>query len=306
MQVTHGLDSLVTLELSARSAGPQDSRAASDARGGIPSQRHVYNRRRVFATSRVPAAVGTRTKSSARPCPRREYALALQCGLFGDGLSGQGMGVLGELRSMVNDCFQGIFASKPYLGTRGFAIREAVREKGGRSAFVEYDLALGLSLQPIHRLMFDPALKESLGSSSGGHTLLFLDELRLLPKLSHLEDALNFGRSKGVSVVARLQSIEQLDAPYGSEEGRTVIGAFGSLITLHSPDATTMRCVSDRFGTNVTSYRYESVNGQPEDREREGHVVEPWRIRNLGLGEAFVGLSTQTDPFIFHFKKENA
>lgn len=224
---------------------------------------------------------------------------------FGDGSSGQGMGVLGELRSMVSDCFQGIFASKPYPGTRGFSIRKAVRDKGGRSVFVEYDLALGLSLQPIYRLMFDLALKESLGSSSGGHTLLFLDELRLLPKLSHLEDALNFGRSKGISVVAGLQSIEQLDAAYGSEEGRTVIGAFGSLITLRTPDATTMRYVSDRFGTNVTSYRYESVNGQPEDREREGHVVEPWRIRRLGLGEAVVGLSTQTDPFIFHFKKEN-
>lgn len=223
---------------------------------------------------------------------------------FGDGTGGQGMGVLGELRSMLSDCFQGVFAAKPPAGARGFSVRETVREKGGRALFVEYDLALGLSLQPVYRLLFDLAFKEALGSDARGRTIVYLDELRLLPKIRHLEDALNFGRSKGVSVVAGLQSVEQLNVSYGADEARTILGGFGSLIAMRSSDPMTMSYVSERFGPNVSAYRYETPDGRPVDREREGSVVEPWRVRSLGVGEAVVGLSTQVDPFLFTFMRE--
>ena len=67
-----------------------------------------------------------------------------------------------------------------------------------------------------------------------------------------------------------------------------------------------MSYVSDRFGANLISYRYPDSNGQPIDRERESSVVEPWRVRFLGLGEAIVGLATQPDPFLFRFRKEGS
>ena len=225
---------------------------------------------------------------------------------FGDGTNDQGMGVLSELRSMLRDCFQGVFASSPPAGSDGLSVRRLVRRRGGRALFVEYDLSLGLSLQPVYRLLFDLALKEALGSNARGHTIVYLDELRLLPQIHHLEDALNFGRSKGVSVVAGLQSVEQLDATYGSEEGRPLLGGFGSIIAFGSVDPKTMSYVSDRFGANLISYRYPDLNGQPIDRERESSVVEPWRVRFLGLGEAIVGLATQPDPFLFRFRKEGS
>lgn len=225
---------------------------------------------------------------------------------FGNMSTNQGMGVISELRSMVRDCFHGVFAAESRLDSTGLSVRGLVRAKGGRALFVEYDLAMGMTLQPIYRLLLDLALKEALGSDARGHTVILLDELRLLPELRHLEDALNFGRSKGVSVVAGLQSVEQLDVTYGQQEARTILGAFGSLIAMRSQDPRTLDYVSERFGRNVKAYRYDDWNGQAQDRERDGYVVEPWRMRSLGVGEAVVGLVTQDAPFVFHFQREGS
>ena len=114
---------------------------------------------------------------------------------IGDGTSNQALGVFGELRSMLYDCFQGVFCQKPSPTQPSFSIRKAIRQKGGRNIFLLYDLALGEVMTPMYRLLVDLALKEALSTEANGHTHLFLDELKLLPKVTHLEDALNFGRS---------------------------------------------------------------------------------------------------------------
>lgn len=223
---------------------------------------------------------------------------------FGDGTTAQGLGVLGEMKSMVYDCFQGAFAERPTPGTAGFGIREFVRNKGGKAVFVEYDLTRGLALQPVYRLLVDLAIKESLGSDAWGKTLFFLDELSLLPQLQHLDDALAFGRSKGVQIVAGLQSSAQMTAAYGEERGKVVLGGFGSLVAMRTSDSETCDFVSEHFGTNVKAYRYTNWNRSPVDRQREGNVVEPWVVRSLEVGEAVVGLSTQASPFLFRFEKD--
>ena len=80
---------------------------------------------------------------------------------IGDGSSNQALGVFGELKSMLYDCFLGVFAEDDKKGR--FSIRNTVREKGGRAIFVEYDLTVGESMIPIYRLLIDLALKEALG-----------------------------------------------------------------------------------------------------------------------------------------------
>ena len=48
----------------------------------------------------------------------------------------------------------------------------------------------------MYRLLIDLALKEALGRShSAGDVYMIIDEFKLLPKLQHIDDALNFGRS---------------------------------------------------------------------------------------------------------------
>ena len=79
---------------------------------------------------------------------------------IGDGTGGQALGVLGELKSMVNDCFIGVFQEDDQNGR--FSIRNAVGEKGGKAIFIEYDLTVGEVLTPIYRLLIDLALKEAI------------------------------------------------------------------------------------------------------------------------------------------------
>ena len=129
---------------------------------------------------------------------------------LGDVSSNQALGVLGELKSMLYDLFIGVFNDNDMHGR--FSMRDSVRKKQGRAIFIEYDLMTGETLTPIYRLLVDLALKEALGrsDSEGGNVYMILDELKLLPKLKHMDYALNIGRGKGVKVIAGLQSINQL------------------------------------------------------------------------------------------------
>lgn len=216
--------------------------------------------------------------------------------------SGQAMGVLSELKGMIYECFLGVFAAKAQDGV-GFSMRKAVRQKGGRAIFVEYDLAVGESMTPIYRLMIDLALKEALGRSEeeGGNVYMILDELKLLPKLQHLDDALNFGRSLGVKVMAGLQTINQLYDIYGREKGLVIAGGFGTLFAFHTADNASREYVTELFGENVISYQYLGQDNMMEKREREGHTVEISDQMKLPQGKAIVGLADKAEPFLFQF-----
>ncbi len=224
---------------------------------------------------------------------------------IGDGTSNQALGVFGELRSMLYDCFQGVFAQKPASSDISFSIRRAIRNKGGKAIYILYDLSIGETMTPIYRLLVDLALKEALSESANGHTHIFLDELKLLPKVSHLEDALNYGRSKKVSVVAGLQSVGQIYSLYGKEAGQVILGGFGSVFALKSSDYESREYISQLFGSNIYAYRYYNESNNPIEHEREGHTLEHWHLQSLKYpGQAYVSLASQPDPFKFYFGKD--
>ena len=223
---------------------------------------------------------------------------------FGDGTSNQALGVFAELHSMLADCFQGIFCRKSTLKD-SFSIRQAVRQKQNRSVFIEYDMALGHILTPMYRLLVDLALKEALSTlASPGRFYLILDELKLLPKLTHLQDALNYGRSHQVAVVGGIQTVDQLYSTYGEHQAQEILEGFGSLIALKTTDHASREYISKRFGYNVVGYRYYSTSQSPLDREREGYVVEHRHQQKLRRGEAIVGLASQSEPFLFQFDRD--
>lgn len=221
---------------------------------------------------------------------------------IGDGAGGQALGVLGELKSMVNDCFIGVFEDDDKKGR--FSMRKAVKEKGGKAVFIEYDLTVGEVLTPIYRLLIDLALKEALGrgEKEQGNVYLILDELKLLPKLQHLDDALNFGRSMGVKVIAGIQSVNQLYDIYGREKGTVIAGGFGSVFGFRTSDHASREYISELFGRNVVSFQYTGLDRQPVKREREGYVVESWDQLALQKGQAVIGIADEPDPFLFQFE----
>lgn len=215
-------------------------------------------------------------------------------------LTAQTLGVLSYVTSMVDDIFIGIFGENRPAGS--FAMRDLVRKKGRKVVFIEYDLNSGEILDPIYGLLYDLALKEALGGREhDGNTWLICDEFRILPKLSHINDALNLGRSLGVKVIAGLQTINQLYDVYGVELGKTLAAGFMNSMCFQTWDLDTRKFISDRFGDNYVNYSFHSMNA-PISTQREGRVVEDWDVLELKVGEAFVNLTGGT-PFRFYFQE---
>lgn len=221
---------------------------------------------------------------------------------IGDGTSNQALGVFGELKSMIYDCFLGVFADDDKKGR--FSMRQFVRSKGGKAVFVEYDLSVGETMTPIYRLLIDLALKEALGRSEGekGNVYMVLDELKLLPKLQHLDDALNFGRGMGVKVIAGLQTINQLYDIYGREKSLVIAGGFATIFGFHTSDNASRQYITELFGGNVVEYWYTGIDEKKEKREREGNTVELWEQLKLKQGQAVIGLADKAAPFLFQFE----
>lgn len=205
----------------------------------------------------------------------------------------QGLGVIASLQSVVRSILQGIFADDGR-----FSIREFVRNRGGRTIFIEYDLSKGSIFSPIYALIIDLALKEALGrNTKSGNVYVFCDEFRLLPKIPHMEDAVNFGRSLGVKVFAGLQTITQLSANYGNNGGKNIAAGFSTVFSFKSNDYESRRYTTDLYGKNRVLVQTKKMTGSISEESIEANVVEDWDLEDLGIGEAIVGL-----PFVPPFR----
>jgi type IV secretory pathway TraG/TraD family ATPase VirD4 len=213
-----------------------------------------------------------------------------------NGDNAQSQGVLSEMYSIIREILIGVFADKGV-----FSMREFVRNKGGKTLFIEYDLSIGSMLTPVYRLMFDLALKEALGRNKPqGNVYLICDEFRLLPHLRHIDDGVNFGRSFGVKVFAGIQSIEQLYEIYGQSRGRNIAAGFSSIYAFRSSDTATRDFISGMFGKNIVLEKYQRLDNQIVEEKRNGQTVEDWDLNSLKIGEAIVGLPF-SQPFRFYF-----
>lgn len=215
---------------------------------------------------------------------------------IGDGQNGQALGVYAELLSVFRQIFTGVFADKG-----SFSIRNFVKQRKGKTLFIEYDMSIGNTLGPIYSLLFDLALKEALGRNSGrGDVYLICDEFKLLPLLQHIENGVNFGRSMGVKVVAGLQSINQLYEVYGEHRGKNIVAGFSSIFAFRANDPDTRNYISSLYGKSLILERRKSISNSVVEEQRIVNVVEDWDLNSLSIGEAVVGLPF-APPFRFHF-----
>lgn len=217
---------------------------------------------------------------------------------IGDGRSDQALGVFAELQSITSRLFVKCF------GRNGrFSIRKAERQRNGRALFIEYDPACGLSFQPIYRILVDLFLKEALSPSrKRGHVYIVCDELKMLPCLKHFEDALNFGRSLGISVIAGLQSMEQLYEMYGEYGGKNIASGFQNVFCFRTSNAASREYIKGLFGKNICTYQYIDPANKAREDIREGNAVEDWDITILTKGEAIIGLDGEK-PFRFYIER---
>ncbi len=216
--------------------------------------------------------------------------------------SPQTQGVLSELQQVVREVFIGNFAK-----TGTLSLKHLVKEKGGIRIFIEYDLSVGRMLSPVYSLMFDMAIKEALGRKrSEGNVYFICDEFKLLPNLSHIDDAVNFGRSLGIKFMIGIQNVEQIYENYGEERARSILSGFMTSISFRVNDAKSREYIQGVFGKNqkLESYLPVTQNKGMVENQREANVVEDWDITRLKTGEAIIGLP-ECEPFIFKFNKYN-
>lgn len=222
------------------------------------------------------------------------------CGVLkyiGDGTSDQALGVLATLENVTAPLF------KKNFGADGrFAVRDFVKERQGKTLFLEYDLANGSTFTPVYRVLVDMFLKEALSIGNSGKVYVVCDELKLLPHLLHLEDALNFGRSLGICVIVGLQSMEQLYEMYGQNGGRNIASAFQTNICFHTNNAATREYVKEVHGANFVAIQHTGASNNLQEQTREGYAVEDWDMVKLELGEAIVGLPFE-QPVKFKFER---
>ena len=209
----------------------------------------------------------------------------------------QTQGVLSEVTRLVRDIFTGNFEKSGKL-----SIRKAIRAKGNRRIFIEYDLGIGNVLSPIYRLLIDLAIKESLcRDKSLGNVYFILDEFRLLPHLQHIDDGINFGRSQGAKFVIGMQNIQQIKEAYGENIAGSILSGLSTKFVFRVNDFETREYVKNLFGKNryiETFYSQNTSRGLVEEIV-DGNVAEDWIINRLPTGYCIYSV-VGGEPQIFH------
>lgn len=214
--------------------------------------------------------------------------------------SGQTQGVMSELRRIVNDMLAGVFGK-----TGTFSIRNFVKQKGGRTLFIEYDLKWGRILTPIYRVLIDLAIKESLSRAepNKGNVFFIIDEFALLPNLYHIDDGINYGRQQGAKFIVGTQNISQILQEYGEGRGKSILSNFGTLFAFRLNDQDSRNLVAGRYG----KYRVRITLPSPVPSEPLSHhivesdVLEPLAISLLPTGCSII-CSSGVEPRIFQFR----
>jgi Type IV secretion-system coupling protein DNA-binding domain len=210
---------------------------------------------------------------------------------------------LAYLQQTVRECFSGVF------GEQGdFSVRGAVRDKGARAVFIEYDIARGAVLLPIYRVMLDLAIKEGLGRSrTPGNVFFLMDEFALLPEMKHISDGINFGRSLGMKFIVGSQNVSQVYHAYGEDIGISILSGFGTVFAFRLMDGRSRTFVADRFGRNRKRLTIEhAVRGEGvHESVLEGNVIEDWDLSSLDVGQT-IASTPVGPPFFFTFQEWRA
>jgi len=203
---------------------------------------------------------------------------------------------LSPLGSVINDVFSAHFGEKG-----NFSIKKAINDRGGKSIFLEYDIVNSNLIDVVYTVMLDLACKEALANENSNQFVYFvLDEFPLIPKLNYIDNLLNFGRSRGVRVIAGIQNVNQVKGTYGDALGASILSGFSTYLVFHLFDEESRKLVAERHGKNRKMIRlpYSDASQSGNQEYEQGNVIEDWDITVLNKGECIISLP-YGDPFMF-------
>ena len=211
----------------------------------------------------------------------------------------QALGVIAALQQAARELLQGRFNAVGSLG-----MRKTLRRKGGKAVFVCYDAQRGRTTGSIFATLLDLALQEVLSRQENeGNVYLLLDDVCALPRLSHLEDALLYGRGKGLRVVMAASGVSRLSERYGELGAQTVLDSFGTTVAFRLRDRAGRAFVKNLYGrhrvveTFTSSVQVRGVIEQVMDQ----YIIEDEDLTALQTGESIVA-TMHYPPFYFRMK----
>ena len=215
--------------------------------------------------------------------------------------SRQALGVIGALQQAARELLQGRFGAAGALG-----IRQTVRRKGGKVVFVNYDAQRGHATGPVFATLLDMALQEVLSRSENeGNVYLLLDNVCALPKLTHLEDALLFGRAKGLRVMMAVSGVTRLSERYGELGAKTILDAFGTVVSFRLHERAGRAFVKNLYGRHRVVESFTSsvqVRGVIE-QVMDQYIIEDEDLTALQTGDSLVA-TMHYPPFYFSLKPD--
>jgi len=219
-----------------------------------------------------------------------------------DPKSGQSQGVIAELLTVADSLFVGNFAQDGTL-----SMRTLVEGKSARAVFIEYDIKTGEVLTPIYSLLVDMAIKEALSRKrSDGSVYIFVDEFKLLPNLSHIDDAVNFGRSLGIRMIIGLQSITQMYDNYGEFRAKSILSGFLNSFFFRVNNYESRNFIKEYFGESIERISYGSfasgTGSGTNEIVLERNVVKDKDVARMKVGEAIIAIPNM-EPFFFRFEE---
>ena len=210
--------------------------------------------------------------------------------------------MVGSIRAVLNTNIKSLFlleSQEPF-----FSIRKWVQNDSPEKSW------LFLNCIPEQRDTLRPLLSAWVGIASTAlmgcspdnnrRVWFILDELASLNQLEGLPTALAEFRKYGGCVVAGLQDIHQIEARYGREEGKAMLGLFNTKIVFRLNDYDTAKRVSDSFGEQETSEMIEGISfGAHQmrdgmslsDQRKYRPVISPTELMKLENLEAYIKLA---------------
>ena len=213
--------------------------------------------------------------------------------------SKQTLSVIAALQQAARELLQGRFNA---VGTLG--IRKTLRRKGGKVVFVCYDAQRGRTTGPVFATILDLALQENLSRSENeGNVYLLLDDVCALPRLTHLEDALLFGRGKGLRLMLAISGVSRLRDRYGELSAQTILDAFGTTVAFRLHDRAGRSFVKNLYGRHRVVESFTSsvqVRGVIE-QVMDQYIIEDEDLTALQTGESIIS-TMHYPPFYFRMK----
>ena len=116
-----------------------------------------------------------------------------------------------------------------------------------------YSTVVASTINLIYTSLIDQAHSQD-GLSLPRRVHFILEEFGNIAALDNINHMLTASRSRGIRIVAVVQSLSQLDLIYSEKLSRNLIGNFHNLIYMNSTDTELVEIISKRCGTYIDPY----------------------------------------------------